>query len=110
MKSGSPEFGSVGSAFGIKTNTVPPAHQHTGSTSSNGDHNHSTSLSDGSNRVATVNAYGGERGSNGGTGNAALTINNAGAHTHVFTTDSTGSTLSGNNIQPTRAALLVIKT
>jgi microcystin-dependent protein len=109
----------LGDLFGEETHvlTVPElaTHLHTGTTDSAGIHNHSIddpshshsyfnqsnstdpavslttmSVSDNVNVNQTT-----------GSSTTGITINNAGAHVHTFTSDTTGSSDPHNNIQPT---------
>lgn len=107
-------FDALEETGGSKDATVI-AHTHTGSTASNGAHQHyaiNSSGTDNPNQYAvTVNASNSLAGTGAG-GFEAYTLNGqtnvanagltstAGAHTHSFTTDSTGSSGTNANLQP----------
>lgn len=95
----------LGDVVGEETHllTIPeiPGHTHTGTTASNGTHNHggntgSTSAGNGSfETTAGLTSY------SSATGSHSHTISSDGLHSHTFTTDSTGGTQVHNNMQPT---------
>ena len=103
----------IGNTIGSETHTLSipqlPSHNHTGTTDSSGSHTHSSNAVGGSIGLITSN---GNNTAGGGldftlgepnlyASPQALTINSNGAHTHSFTTGSTGSGSSFNIIQPT---------
>jgi len=103
---------SLGQTVGTETHTLTvnqmPTHSHTGTTDSSGTHTHSSNavggtvglaIADGTNTVTETDASGGEL--NVWTTPQALSIDSAGAHTHAFTTGTTGSSQSFNIMQPT---------
>lgn len=105
---------SSGTLLGSETHTMTinemPTHTHTGTTNSNGSHTHTHNANggqgglglvtaDGSNTVTGTDASSGEL--NVWTTPAALNINSDGAHTHTFTTNSTGNSQGFNIMQPT---------
>lgn len=102
----------LGQTIGAETHTLStseiPGHIHTGTTDSSGLHTHTSNAtgnpglmaSDGANTASTnLDTTVGE--ANLFTPPIALTINNAGDHTHNFTTSSIGGGSSHNNMQPT---------
>lgn len=117
----------MGDAVGAETHTLSiaemPAHTHTGTTSTDGLHAHTITddghahsfdidgLNNGNftgenNQQPAADANAGSNGveSNTTTTNSASTgiiINSNGAHTHTFTTSSTGGDEPHNNMQPT---------
>lgn len=107
---------SSGTLLGSETHTMTinemptHTHTHTGTTNSNGSHTHTHNANggqgglglvtaDGSNTVTGTDASSGEL--NVWTTPAALNINSDGAHTHTFTTNSTGNSQGFNIMQPT---------
>jgi len=101
----------VGSTGGSETRTLIeanlPAHSHSGTTSTNGGHTHTTnangspySLStySGSNTANSTDSTSGEPDLFAGP--VALTVNTAGAHTHTFVTNTTGSGTAFSLMQP----------
>lgn len=100
----------VGSESVTLTQAQMPSHIHTGTTDSAGAHTHSSNavggqgnlglcIADGTNTVINTDSSLGEL--NVWTNPFALTINSNGAHTHTFTTGSTGGDQSHENMQPT---------
>ena len=79
-----------------------PAHNHTGTTSTNGLHNH---------RMGFAGGSGGEAGYAGGTiwNRWSATTEGNGDHNHTFTTNNTGSGEAHNNLQPYLVLNYVIK-
>lgn len=79
-----------------------PSHTHTGTTSTNGLHNH---------RMAFAGGSGGEAGYAGGTiwNRWSATTEGNGDHNHTFTTDATGSGSAHNNLQPYLVLNYVVK-
>lgn len=73
------------------------AHTHTGTTNSDGSHTHT--LNNGSNIMRNDAGGGYSGGSFGAT--VTISVSSGGAHTHGFTTASTGSGTAHNNVQPT---------
>lgn len=113
----------LGSAGGAETVTLDatmiPGHTHAGTTSSNGSHTHTSNatggqgnyglaLADGSNTVTDADSSAGEL--NVWTVPGALTIDAGGAHTHTFTSDSTGGGQSHANMAPFLSVNFIIKT
>lgn len=105
---------SSGTLLGSESHTMTinemPTHTHTGTTNSNGSHTHTHNANggqgglglvtaDGSNTVTGTDASSGEL--NVWTTPAALNINSDGAHTHTFTTNSTGNSQGFDIMQPT---------
>lgn len=99
--------------------TMIPGHTHTGTTDSNGSHAHTSNatggqgnyglaIADGTNTVTSTDSSAG--GLNVWTVPAALSINANGAHTHTFTTGSTGGGSAHANMQPWLAVNFIIKT
>ena len=96
----------VGTSLGEEEHrlTIPemPSHTHTGTTSTNGLHNHGgstgTSINVGN---GSVNVTGGLTTEVGDNGNHSHTISQDGNHAHTFTTASTGGDQYHNNMQPT---------
>lgn len=111
-KSGSNNVADVGGASNVTLSVANlPAHSHTGTTNSNGFHTHSITDPGHTHSQTTnqddYNEWGGSPPSfaddagnsvtwnNINSSTTGITINSGGAHTHTFTTDSTGS---GNSI------------
>ncbi len=113
-------FGGIGSGSGltsrskgdvvgaeIHTLTLPeiPSHNHDGATGNNGTHTHTTNANGGSAGLAFMNGSSTTTSSDNSAGEinlsatAALTINNAGDHTHSIS--SAGGGQAHNNMQPT---------
>lgn len=104
----------IGDMTGAEMHTLSvgelPSHNHTGTTGSSGDHTHTTNATggqgglglaaaNGANTVIDVDSSLGEL--NVWSTPQALTVNTAGAHTHTFTTNSTGSGNAFSIMQPT---------
>jgi microcystin-dependent protein len=113
----------LGSAGGAETVTLDatmiPGHTHAGTTSSNGSHTHTSNATggqgnfglakaDGTNTVVETDNSDGEL--NVWTVPGALTIDAGGAHTHTFTSDSTGGGQSHANMAPFLSVNFIIKT
>jgi len=100
-------FDTLGESGGSK-DAIVVAHSHTGTTASGGAHTHAITdpghtHSEG--KPVTPGASGeGGLGSMAtvqtGSSTTGITINSGGAHTHTFTTDSTGSSGANANLQP----------
>lgn len=105
-KSGSAEFGSVGSKYGAKTHSLSitemPSHNHNGSTGTSPAYNETAIYSSGGGSNFVVHTWGGAY--IGGD----PTYQNKTIHSHSIPSQGGGG--SHNNVQPTVAALLVIKT
>lgn len=89
------QFSTIGQTGGAKTASLSSAnngpHTHTGTTSSNGNHSHSTNARWWQDAGGSGN-YNMTSGGNGyARGLQAVTVNAAGAHTHGFTTASSGT-------------------
>ena len=100
----------AGSAYGVgvtggSKDAIVVSHTHTGSTSSNGEHNHSSTVPKGyySN---SGDGYGGLFGTSPTT---QRYTNSAGAHTHTVTIDSTGENGVGKNLPPYYALAYIMK-
>ena len=94
-------------ATGGSADAIVVAHTHTGTTASNGNHTHDTNQRD-------VNGcYDGATclGSNVDTGTSGdrVLTKSAGAHTHTFTTNSTGSSGTNANLPPYYALAYIMK-
>jgi microcystin-dependent protein len=103
----------LGDTIGSETHTLTvnemPSHSHTGTTDSSGTHTHTNNSLDGTLGLMTSN------GSNTASGSLDTTtgepnlyaspegvvIDSAGAHTHTFTTVTSGNSQAHNNMQPT---------
>lgn len=112
---------SSGELIGEETHTMTsnemPTHSHTGTTSSDGAHTHSitdpghthtqTTINDDYNNSGenppgfTADSAGSQTWSNINSSTTGITINSSGAHTHTFTTNTSGSGLAFNVMQPT---------
>jgi microcystin-dependent protein len=98
----------VGSEQCVLTEGQLPAHAHTGVVDADGGHSHTTNATggtlglmsaDGSNTAIETDSSPIEP--NVYTAPVALAVNNAGVHTHTFTTNVTGSNVPINIMQPT---------
>lgn len=113
----------LGAAGGAETVTLDvtqiPGHTHTGTTNASGSHTHTSNatggqgnyglaLANGVNTVIDVDSSLGEL--NVHTTPGALSIDAGGAHTHTFTSDSTGGGAAHANMQPFAALNFIIKT
>jgi microcystin-dependent protein len=101
--------GATGGSDGVTLTTDQmPAHTHTGTTASDGSHNHTASILD---------AWQGNTVNNNGSGFMYVgqgspntyTTSTAGAHTHSFTTASTGGGASHENRPPYYALAYIMK-
>lgn len=101
-------FNTLGEARGTENVTLTeaqlPAHQHTGTTNAGTSHSHSIAFSRG---VLVAAVAGG--GVVIGASDTPTTTGSEDAHTHPFTTNSTGSGGSHSNVQPTFGILIEIK-
>ena len=99
--------------------TQIPGHTHTGTTASSGAHTHThnapggqgnlgLAIADGTNTSDSTDPSAGEL--NVWTTPRALVIDSAGAHTHTFTSDSTGGGQAHANMQPFLALNFIVKT
>ena len=106
QKSGSAEFGSIGSKYGAKTVTLTtnemPSHNHGGATGTSNAYNDTAIYSSGGGTNFVPHTWGGAF--IGGD----PTYQNKTIHSHSISAQGGG--LAHNNIQPTMTALLVIKT
>jgi len=93
-------------ATGGSTDAIVVSHTHTGTTASNGTHDHSISLYR-SNGAADLSNYVGTYTDFEARGTA--TTASAGAHTHTFTTDSSGSSGTNANLPPYYALCWIMK-
>jgi microcystin-dependent protein len=111
----------LGAVVGAETHTLSsneiPSHSHTGTTDSNGAHTHTitdpghthtqTTINDDFNNSGTnppgftQDSAGSRTWNNINSATTGISINSAGAHTHTFTTNTTGGGLAHNNMQPT---------
>jgi hypothetical protein len=107
-----PLFDSAEETGGSKDATLP-SHTHTGTTASAGDHSHRAGISMSSvgaqtaqfssysDQSSSATRYLGGPGTESGTGfNSGVNTQTVGAHTHTFTTNSTGSSGTNANLQP----------
>ena len=85
-----------------------PAHTHTGTTASDGSHNHTASILDAWQGNTVNNSGGGFMYVGQGSPNT-YTTSTAGAHTHSFTTASTGGGGSHENRPPYYALAYIMK-
>lgn len=109
-------------ATGGSADTITVAHTHTGTTASNGAHTHNLNNNSGqaqsgqlfgtSNYLARSAGGSAEYGIAAANTNQQNTVSIAsnGAHTHTFTTDSTGSSGTNANLPPYVAVGYIIKT
>jgi hypothetical protein len=95
---------------GGSADAIVVSHTHTGTTASNGDHVHSPA---GGGRFLAGSAPSGTTGWDGGGNyspvNPQNTTASAGAHTHTFTTDATGSSGTNANLPPYYALAYIMK-
>lgn len=107
---GDTSIDAAGKQVGSKTVTLSegqmPAHQHGGTTSVNGNHNHGITIS-----ITTgVGAGGDIRGVNQpSNGHANHASHHAGNHNHSFATDWRGGNQAHPNMQPSDAEYIIIK-
>ena len=87
---------------GGSADAIVVSHTHTGTTASNGAHNHTYTASE-----YNCNQNSGQTQAGAST---TGTTSSAGAHTHTFTTDSTGSSGTNANLPPYYALCYVMKT
>lgn len=92
-----------GDKVGTETHTLSvsemPTHSHTGTTDSNGSHNHSvSSIPYG---VQSITAAGGSGIEACDETTTTYNTTTAGAHTHTFTSNNNGGSQAHNNMQPT---------
>lgn len=85
---------------------VTVAHSHTGTTNSDGSHNHTVTSWVGANGIANGNYYAGEISNQSGD----RTTSTAAAHQHAFTTASTGGSGTDANLHPVLGIYFIIKT
>ena len=99
-------YSAVPGTTGGSANSTLVSHNHTGTVDSAGFHSHTTV-----GRYMTLDSPGPYIGGFGGPGGYPYlnTINGAGAHTHTFTTGSTGSSGTNANLPPYVGMLPVIK-
>ncbi|NDC83766.1 hypothetical protein EB093_08940, partial [bacterium] len=115
-KADSGTFASLNASGGEVNHTLSvaemPAHQHTGTTSTNGDHNHG--FSDyyfAENNGANWGWEGSKSGSDSDNHGYVYyhTTDNSGNHSHTFTTDAAGSSSAHNVLDPYRVVNFIIK-
>lgn len=115
---------SIGTTGGSATKTLStnemPAHTHTGTTDEDGSHTHSITDSGHSHTMKTESVSAGagstvannDQGSGGLSGDSSttgITVNSGGAHTHDFTTGSTGGGSSFSLLNPYMVMNYIIK-
>ena len=103
----------AGTSYAVNTkggskDAIVVAHTHTGTTSTNGDHNHTSKWGQAAQGTAW-SAIGNTVSSYSLAVDAAATTT-AGAHNHTFTTDSTGSSGTNANLPPYIGIQFIIKT
>jgi microcystin-dependent protein len=111
----------MGAAVGTETHTLTstemPNHSHTGTVDSSGAHTHTitdpghthsqTTINDDFNNSGTnppgftQDSAGSMTWNNINSSTTGITVNSSGAHTHTFTTNTTGGGQAHNNMQPT---------
>jgi len=98
----------LGVTGGSQSHTITeaqlPSHEHTGTTSSNGEHTHTVTL-----EVGAADSIETGSGRLEYTSATTITTSSNGAHTHTFTTSTVGSDTAHNNVQPTIIANYMIK-
>lgn len=103
----------------LLTEAEIPAHTHTGTTSTNGAHTHSSNANGGNDGIGLVQDTNSNTAINVDNSfnehnvyqqPVALSINSDGSHDHTFTTDSTGTGNSHNNMQPYIVLTYIIST
>jgi hypothetical protein len=94
-------------ATGGSADAIVVAHTHTGTTASNGNHTHDTNQRDVSGCYESASCSGSNV-DTGTSGDRVLT-KSAGAHTHTFTTNSTGSSGTNANLPPYYALAYIMK-
>jgi hypothetical protein len=87
---------------GGSADAVVVAHTHTGTTDSNGTHSHTAEIGD-------FEEMGGKIGAGGGTPGLQYSTNTAGAHTHTFTTGTSGVSGTNANLPPYYALAYIMK-
>jgi len=92
---------------GGSKDAIVVAHTHTGTTASNGNHTHDTNQRDVSGCYESASCSGSNV-DTGTSGDRVLT-KSAGAHTHTFTTNSTGSSGTNANLPPYYALAYIMK-
>lgn len=102
INTGDADFGTIAQTGGAKT--VPlteanlPAHNHNGTTSTSGNHNHKMPIYSGNNGNRGGGDISGANWPSNAVSNYSSTDN--GSHNHTFTTNNTGGNQAHNNIQP----------
>lgn len=91
------------------TSAEMPAHTHTGTTDSAGDHNHNISPIFNQTGINTPGSIDSTPNELNNIDSTTVTTSTAGAHTHSFTTNSTGSGDAHNNMQPFIALNYIIR-
>lgn len=104
---------SIGDVSGAETHTLTiaemPSHNHTGTTNTSGNHTHdvnNTVQKTGQNTPSGLDSTGDEIDTSNTT---STTTSENGAHTHTFTTNSTGGGNAHNNMQPFLVLNYIIK-
>lgn len=91
--------GVLGAVGGAETHTLTTAqlasHTHTGTTASDGSHTHTTNGVGATGGNVSVAVWG-----SGNRNDGSRSMSTDGAHTHAFTSNSSGSDAAHNNVQP----------
>ena len=92
---------------GGSKDAITVAHTHTGTTDSNGAHQHYATVYRQNGAAYNVDGFGGYSDTDY---SGSVLNNSAGAHTHAFTTGSTGSSGTNANLPPYLGVYFIIKT